>query len=114
MQNNPISFYSKYGEAELARWAFERMEDDGFLERSSALLVVYTRAGRWAECLEFSAMVREGWRPDKSSMVSALSSCTHLGAYGVDRSVHCALLRSTMRLNTFMQMNMLSHITTVV
>uniref|UniRef100_J3LG41 DYW domain-containing protein n=1 Tax=Oryza brachyantha TaxID=4533 RepID=J3LG41_ORYBR len=103
-QNSLISFYGKCGEAELARRAFEQMGDDEKTTASwSALLAAYTRAGRWAECVEsFGAMVREGWRPDESSMVSALSACAHLGAYDVGRSVHCALLRNTTRLNTFM------------
>ncbi|VAI59699.1 unnamed protein product [Triticum turgidum subsp. durum] len=70
----------------------------------SALLAAYTKAGQWADCLEsFGAMARHGWRPDESSMVSALSACAHLGAYDVGRSVHCALLRNTVTLNTFME-----------
>ena len=48
-------------------------------------------------------MVLDGWRPDESSMVSVLSSCAHLGSFDVGRSVHCALLRNTARLNTIMQ-----------
>lgn len=103
-QNSLISFYGKCGEADLARRAFEQMEDDEQTTASwSALLAAYTRAGRWAECVEsFGAMVRAGWRPDESSMVSALSACAHLGAHDVGRSIHCALLRNTARLNTFM------------
>ncbi|KAF0934701.1 hypothetical protein E2562_026446 [Oryza meyeriana var. granulata] len=103
-QNSLISFYGKCGEADLARRAFEQMGDDEKTTASwSALLAAYTRAGRWSECVEsFGDMVCEGWRPDESSMVSALSACAHLGAYDVGRSVHCALLRNTVRLNAFM------------
>ncbi|KAL5207703.1 hypothetical protein ABZP36_032138 [Zizania latifolia] len=103
-QNSLISFYGKCGDADQACRAFEQMEDDEKTTASwSALLAAYTRAGRWAECVEsFGAMVRERWRPDESSMVSVLSACAHLGAYDVGRSVHCALLRNTVRLNTFM------------
>ncbi|KAK1619066.1 hypothetical protein QYE76_024583 [Lolium multiflorum] len=105
VQNSLISFYGKCGEPELARRAFEQMEAGERTAASwSALLAAYTRAGLWAECLEaFGAMARDGWRPDESSMVSALSACAHLGAYDVGRSVHCALLRNTARLNTFME-----------
>uniref|UniRef100_A0A453PBX4 DYW domain-containing protein n=1 Tax=Aegilops tauschii subsp. strangulata TaxID=200361 RepID=A0A453PBX4_AEGTS len=104
-QNSLISFYGKCGEPELARRAFEQMEAGERTAASwSALLAAYTKAGRWADCLEsFGAMARDGWRPDESSMVSALSACAHLGAYDVGRSVHCALLRNTMTLNTFME-----------
>lgn len=104
-QNSLISFYGKCGEPELARQSFEQMEDGERTAASwSALLAAYTKAGRWADCLDsFGAMVRDGWRPDESSMVSALSACAHLGAYDVGRSVHCALLRNTVTLNTFME-----------
>uniref|UniRef100_M8AJ49 DYW domain-containing protein n=1 Tax=Aegilops tauschii TaxID=37682 RepID=M8AJ49_AEGTA len=104
-QTSLISFYGKCGEPELARRAFEQMEAGERTAASwSALLAAYTKAGRWADCLEsFGAMARDGWRPDESSMVSALSACAHLGAYDVGRSVHCALLRNTMTLNTFME-----------
>ena len=105
VQNSLISFYGKCGEAELARQAFEQIEAGERTTASwSALLAAYTRAGLWAECLEsFGGMARDGWRPDESSMVSALSACAHLGAYDIGRSVHCALLRNTVRLNTFME-----------
>jgi pentatricopeptide repeat protein len=42
-------------------------------------------------------MVRERWRPDESSMVSALSACAHLGAYDSGRSVHAAALNAITR-----------------
>uniref|UniRef100_A0ACD5ZKL8 Uncharacterized protein n=1 Tax=Avena sativa TaxID=4498 RepID=A0ACD5ZKL8_AVESA len=105
VQNSLVSFYGKCREPELARRAFEQMEAGERTAASwSALLAAYTKAGRWAECLEsFGAMARDGWRPDESSMVSALSACAHLGAHDVGRSVHCALLRNTVRLNTFMK-----------
>ena len=95
VQNSIISFYGKYGEPAMARLAFDRTEPEERTKASwSALLAAYTRAGLWGECLEsFGAMVREGWRPDESSMVSALSVCAHLGAYDVGRSIHCSLRR---------------------
>lgn len=104
VQNSLISLYGKCGEPAMARLAFDRMQPG---ERTtaawSALLAAYTRAGQWGECLKsFRVMVREGWRPDESSMVSALSACAHLGAYDVGRSIHCALLRNAVRLNTVM------------
>jgi len=105
VQNSLISFYGKCGEPTMARRAFDRTEAGERTAASwSALLAAYTRAGLWGECLEsFGAMVREGWRPDESSMVSALSACAHLGAYDVGRSIHCALLRNAARLNTIME-----------
>ncbi|KAF7008335.1 hypothetical protein CFC21_023111 [Triticum aestivum] len=106
-QNSLISFYGKCGEPELARcsrrlsrWRPGR----GRAASWSALLAAYTKAGRWADCLNsFGAMVWNGWRPDESSMVSALSACAYLGTYDVGRSVHCSLLRNTVTLNTFME-----------
>ncbi|PUZ77208.1 hypothetical protein GQ55_1G351400 [Panicum hallii var. hallii] len=105
VQNSLISLYGKCGEPAMARLAFDRTEAEDRTPASwSALLAAYTRAGLWGDCLEsFGAMVREGWRPDESSMVSALSACAHLGAYDVGRSIHCALLRNATRLNTIME-----------
>uniref|UniRef100_A0A0A9D6J8 DYW domain-containing protein n=1 Tax=Arundo donax TaxID=35708 RepID=A0A0A9D6J8_ARUDO len=104
VQNSLISFYGKCGDADTARLVFDRMDADERTTASrSALLASYTRAGLWAQCIEsFGAMVREGWRPDESSMVSSLSACAHLGAYDVGRSVHGALLRNATTLNTVM------------
>lgn len=104
--NSLISFYGRCGEPELARRAFEQMEAEESTTAASwsALLAAYTRAGLWADCLDsFGAMARAGGRPEESSMVSALSACAHLGAYDVGRSIHCALLRNTVALNTFME-----------
>ena len=105
VQNSLISFYGKCGEPAMARLAFDRVEAEERTTASwSALLAAYTKAGLWRECLElFGAMVLDGWRPDESSMVSVLSACAHLGSFDVGRSVHCALLRNTARLNTIMQ-----------
>ncbi|RLN07266.1 hypothetical protein C2845_PM11G29240 [Panicum miliaceum] len=105
VQNSLISFYGKCGEPAMARLAFDRTEAEERTAASwSALLAAYTRARLWGECLEsFGAMVREGWRPDESAMVSALAACAHLGAYDVGRSIHCALLRNAARLNTIME-----------
>jgi pentatricopeptide repeat protein len=105
VQNSLISFYGKCGEPAMARLAFDRVEAEERTTASwSALLAAYTKAGLWGECLEsFGAMVLDGWRPDESSMVSVLSACAHLGAFDVGRSIHCALLRNTARLNAIMQ-----------
>lgn len=105
VQNSLISFYGKCVEPAMARLAFDRVEAEERTAASwSALLAAYTKAGLWGECLEsFGAMVLDGWRPDESSTVSALSACAHLGAFDVGRSLHCALLRNTARLNTIMQ-----------
>ncbi|CAL5054888.1 unnamed protein product [Urochloa decumbens] len=105
VQNSLISLYGKCGEPALARLAFDGTESGVRTEASwSAVLAAYTRAGMWSECLaSFGAMVRdEGWRPDESSMVSALSACAHLGAHDAGRSIHCALLRNAAGINTIM------------
>ncbi|GJM86522.1 hypothetical protein PR202_ga02389 [Eleusine coracana subsp. coracana] len=105
VQNSLISFYGKCGEAALARRAFDSMDPEEKTTASwSALLAAYTRAGLWSACLDsFGAMLREGWRPDESSMVSALSSCAHLGAHDAGRSLHAALLRNAASLNAVMR-----------
>ncbi|KAF8750233.1 hypothetical protein HU200_012488 [Digitaria exilis] len=105
VHNSLISFYGKCGEPAMARKEFDVMASEGRTTAASwsALLAAYTMAGMWGECLDtFVAMVREGWRPDETSMVSALSACAHLGAYDVGRGIHAALLRNAARVNTIM------------
>ncbi|AQK73784.1 Pentatricopeptide repeat-containing protein [Zea mays] len=109
VQNSLISFYGKCGAPAMARLAFDRVEAEERTTVSwSALLAAYTKAGLWGECLaSFGSMMLDGWRPDESSMVSALSACAHLGSFDAGRSVHCALLRNTARLNTIMLTSLL-------
>ena len=80
MQNSLISFYGKCGEPAMARLAFDQVEAEERTTASwSALLAAYTKAGlgRMPRLVRRHG-ARCGWRPDESSMVSALSACAHL------------------------------------
>jgi pentatricopeptide repeat protein len=105
VQNSLISFYGKCGDAAMARRVFDQMDAEKTTTSWSALLSASTRAGLWTQCIDsFGVMVREGrWRPDESSMVSALSTCVHLGTYDLGRSVHGVLLRNAVALNTIIR-----------
>nr|UPT48443.1 pentatricopeptide repeat protein AaPPR82 [Agave angustifolia]UPT49265.1 pentatricopeptide repeat protein AaPPR83 [Agave angustifolia] len=52
-------------------------------------------------------MIGSGLRPDKSSLVSVLSSCAHLGALDVGLSIHCSLMRSFTGLNLIVQTSLI-------
>lgn len=99
VQNSLINMYGKCGDIELSRTVFKRME-----QRSgaswSALIASYTNLGLWDECLRlFVEMTYKGWRPDESTLVSVLSSCTNLGALDLGRYLHGSLIRNTCELN---------------
>ncbi|KAG0461944.1 hypothetical protein HPP92_020420 [Vanilla planifolia] len=101
IQNSVINLYGKCLEVELSSKAFEHMGSSRTAASWSALLAAYSGVKRWSDCLRvFVAMTREKLRPDESSMVTALSSCSNLGLLDHGRSLHCFLLRNFNMLNT--------------
>ncbi|XP_020084411.1 pentatricopeptide repeat-containing protein At1g31920 [Ananas comosus] len=109
VQNSLINLYGKCGEIELASKVFDQLGSYRTVASWSALLAALTRMSFWGECLTLFATMtnEERLRADESSMVSALSSCTHLGAYDLGRSIHCSLLRNTTGLNIIMQTSLI-------
>lgn len=100
-QNSLINMYGKCGEIEKSLLIFEQMGDeDKDITSWNSLLASYTRLGLWRECLElFSEMPSKGWRPNESTLVSLLNSCTHLGMADLGRRAHGFLLRNMGELN---------------
>lgn len=108
VQNSLINMYGKCGEIKLSCRVFEQMGSDRTVASWSAILAAHTRMGLWNECLKlFAMMTAEGLRADESSMVSALSSCAHLGTYDLGRSIHCSLLRNTSGLNVIIKTSLI-------
>ncbi|XP_008788534.2 pentatricopeptide repeat-containing protein At1g31920 [Phoenix dactylifera] len=108
VQNSLIYMYGKCGEINLCCRVFKQMGSDRTVASWSAILAAHTRMGLWNECLKlFAMMTAEGLRADESSMVSALSSCAHLGTYDLGRSIHCSLLRNISGLNVIVQTSLI-------
>lgn len=95
IQNSLISMYGKCGEMKYSSKVFDLAGTNKTIASWSALLAAHARNGQWNECLNlFMKMNNEGWRADETSMVSALTSCSHAGAFDLGRSIHCSLLRN--------------------
>ncbi|KAJ0970866.1 hypothetical protein J5N97_018825 [Dioscorea zingiberensis] len=95
IQNSLINMYGKCGEVKSSCKVFDLAGTNKTIASWSALLAAHTRKGLWRECLKlFTVRNNEGWRGDDTSMVSALTSCSHLGALDLGRTIHCSLLRN--------------------
>lgn len=104
VRNSLLNMYGKCGEMKLCCSVFEQMGSDRTVASWSAILAAHTRMGLWYECLKlFAMMTAGGLRSDESSMVSAVSSCAHLGTHDLGRSIHCSLLRNISGLNVIVQ-----------
>ncbi|XP_043696344.1 pentatricopeptide repeat-containing protein At1g31920 [Telopea speciosissima] len=108
VQNSLINMYGKCGEVKHSIRVFKKM--DGRSEASwSSLIASHSRLGLWSECLRlFGDMSSEGcWRANESTLVSVLSSCTHLGALDLGRCTHVSLLRNISRLNVILETSLI-------
>ncbi|XP_073145070.1 pentatricopeptide repeat-containing protein At3g26782, mitochondrial [Henckelia pumila] len=89
-----IDMYSKCGRVNMARRAFDRMNEKN-VKSWSAMVAGYGMHGQAKEALEvFSGMIRAGVKPNSISFVSVLSACCHGGL--VDEGWHwfCAMQHS--------------------
>ncbi|XP_073043803.1 pentatricopeptide repeat-containing protein At3g26782, mitochondrial [Primulina eburnea] len=86
-----IDMYSKCGRVNMARRAFDRMNEKN-VKSWSAMVAGYGMHGQAKEALEvFSGMIQAGVKPNSISFVSVLSACCHGGL--VDEGWHwfCAM-----------------------
>ncbi|KAF7809454.1 pentatricopeptide repeat-containing protein [Senna tora] len=104
VQNSLISMYGKCGEIQHARDVFEKMGEKS-IASWSAIIGAHASSEMWEECLSlFGNMSSEGcWRAEESTLVSALSACTHMGALDLGRSIHGTLLRNISELNVIVE-----------
>ncbi|XP_042488301.1 pentatricopeptide repeat-containing protein At1g31920 [Macadamia integrifolia] len=108
VQNSLINMYGKCGEVKHSFRVFEKM--DGRSGASwGALIASHSSLGLWSECLRlFGDMSSEGcWRANERTLVSALSSCTHLGALDLGRCTHGYLLRNISVFNVIVETSLI-------
>ncbi|KAF5750765.1 putative pentatricopeptide repeat-containing protein [Tripterygium wilfordii] len=75
-----VDFYAKCGSMEKARCVFDGMHERDIVSWSS-MIQGYASNGQPKEALDlFFKMLKENLRPDRYSMVGALSACARLGA----------------------------------
>ncbi|KAL5724705.1 hypothetical protein ACHQM5_007931 [Ranunculus cassubicifolius] len=103
VQNSLLNMYGKCGEMEFCFQVFNKM-DQKSIASWSALISSHARFGLWYECLALlGEMTSGGWRPEESTLVSVLSSCSHLGVVDFGRCIHGSLLRNISGLNVIVQ-----------
>lgn len=103
VQNSLINMYGKCGEIKSSSTVFDRM-DQRSIASWSALISCHTRLGLWWESLSLLGnMTSGGWRPEETTLVSALSSSSHLGVLDFGRCIHGFLLRNVSGLNIIVQ-----------
>lgn len=108
VQNGFINLYGKCGEIELACMVFDKLGLNKTMTSWGSIIVVHCRAGLWTECLEFVAsMTNHGLRVDETSLIGAVSSCAHLGALDLGRSIHCYMVRNTKSVDLVMQTSLI-------
>nr|DAD36546.1 TPA_asm: hypothetical protein HUJ06_007187 [Nelumbo nucifera] len=108
VQNSLINMYGKCGQIELSCRVFQHMDQKSVASWSS-IIASHASLGLWGECLRlFGDMSSEDcWRPDESTLVSVISSCTHLGALDLGRCTHGFLLRNMTELNVILETSLI-------
>ncbi|KAK7309664.1 hypothetical protein RJT34_06577 [Clitoria ternatea] len=108
VQNGLISMYGKCGAIKHACAVFEKMGEKS-VASWSAIIGAHASAGMWHECLMLLGdMSSEGCcRAEESTLVSALSACTHLGSPILGRCIHGILLRNISELNVVVKTSLI-------
>lgn len=95
VHNALLFMYCKFGMLSLAENLFHRGKQS--LECWNSMVNGYGRVGRSVKCIEsFREMQYSGIRSESNSLVSAVASCTQLGATKIGRSIHCYVVKNFM------------------
>lgn len=91
-----LSMYCKFGLVNLAEKIFIQCHDQ--VKDSWNLMVTgYEKAGLEKKCIMFfRQMQHQGIKPDLSSLLSVISSCSRLGAVHFGQSLHCCMIKTMM------------------
>ncbi|XP_027360236.1 pentatricopeptide repeat-containing protein At1g31920 [Abrus precatorius] len=108
VQNSLISMYGKCGAIKHAGAVFEQM-DEKSVASWSAIIGAHAIMEMWHECLMLLGdMSSEGrYRAEESTLVSALSACTHLGSSNLGKCIHGIFLRNISELNVVVKTSLI-------
>ncbi|KAG5530964.1 hypothetical protein RHGRI_025793 [Rhododendron griersonianum] len=99
VSNALLSMYFRFGLFSIAEKFFERVQD-GNKESWNIMVFEYSKVGLESKCLElFTEMQHLGIEFDSNSLVSVISSCSRLGATRLGCSLHCYVIKNSMREN---------------
>ncbi|KAL3620682.1 hypothetical protein CASFOL_035594 [Castilleja foliolosa] len=97
--NSMISGYVKCGLVEKAGELFDCMPEKDVVSWSS-MISGYAQFDKLSEALElFHCMLREGVKPDETTLVSVLSACTHLAALDQGKWLDAYIRKNGMKVN---------------
>ncbi|KAL5975238.1 hypothetical protein ACLOJK_031917 [Asimina triloba] len=98
--NTMISGYAQSGSMDIARYLFGQMPNrDNF--SWSTMILGYVRQGQPDEAIKIYKMLLLGCiEPDKVTIISVLSACSHLGLLDEGASVHLYLEKLGMQIDT--------------
>lgn len=96
VHNSLLSMYCKFGLLTIAEKLFGRIPEPN-KESWNTMIFHYGKMGLEAKCIElFKEMCRLGMQPDSNSLVSVVSSCSHLEATYLGLSLHCYIIKCSM------------------
>ncbi|KAK7307343.1 hypothetical protein VNO77_40310 [Canavalia gladiata] len=108
VQNSLISMYGKCGAIKHACAVFEQMDEKSVASWSS-IIGAHASMEMWHECLmllgDMSSEARH--RAEESTLVSALSACTHLGSPNLGKCIHGILMRNISELNVVVETSLI-------
>ncbi|KAJ4956716.1 hypothetical protein NE237_013499 [Protea cynaroides] len=96
-----VDLYSKCGNLDFARKAFDRLDKKDGLAWNS-ILSLYSRCGMLEDViLAFGSMWNSCIPPNQFSFAIVLSACARLMAVGPGRQVHCNIIKMGFEFNSF-------------
>ncbi|PRQ36025.1 putative pentatricopeptide [Rosa chinensis] len=94
MVNSLVDVFMKFGDTSAAKWLFDECVDKN-LRFYSAVLSNYVRQGLAGEAVSvMGEMLQQGLRPDKVTMLSAISACAQLSDSLTGKCCHGYVLRN--------------------
>ncbi|KAF8109607.1 hypothetical protein N665_0094s0073 [Sinapis alba] len=99
--NSLLSMYCKFELLSVAEKLFCGIRDEGDKEAWTTMVKGYGKMKCDVKCIElFRKVLNLGVEIDSASLVSVISSCSHIGAVILGKSLHCYAVKTSFDLNT--------------
>ncbi|KAG2240525.1 hypothetical protein Bca52824_090667 [Brassica carinata] len=99
--NSLLSMYCKFELLSVAEKLFRRICEEGDKEAWNTMVKGYAKMKCDVKCIElFRKILNLGVEIDSASLVSVISSCSHIGAVILGKSLHCYAVKTSFDLIT--------------
>ncbi|CAA7020528.1 unnamed protein product [Microthlaspi erraticum] len=99
--NSLLSMYCKFELLSVAEKLFCRIREDGSKEAWNIMVKGYGKMKCDVKCIElFKKIHNLGIEIDSASLASVISSCSHIGAVLLGKSLHCYVVKTSFDLTT--------------